>query len=88
MWDTRRRILLGSLAYAGSFLIGVSYYASPEKITAISGLTVSIAAFAGPVIAAYMGIAEWGRINGVLGVKTTTSTAVDADTLPPKGEIK
>lgn len=74
LWDTRRKRLDLSLFATGAFVI-VSMLHSVE----MAGVVVPPAAiFAGGIIAAYFGAAEYGRVHGAT---TITEETIDA---PPK----
>jgi hypothetical protein len=80
LWDVRRRRL--DIALTLSFgTIFASMAIGDEMAAAIAPpafITI------GGVIAAYFGVSEWGRINGVLGTTVTTETSVS--TQPPNRE--
>jgi hypothetical protein len=71
LWNVRRNIMLACLAFCAVFLIFCALVISAEKIVAMAALFTPVAAFAAPVLMAYMGIAEWGSIK-----KGTTTTEV------------
>lgn len=80
LWDVRRLRL--DVALVLSFgTIFASMWLGPDMAAAIAPpafITI------GGVIAAYFGVSEWGRINGVLGTTVTTETSVS--TQPPYRE--
>lgn len=82
MWNARRLRIDGVLV-ASFGLVGISMYQGPAMAQIV---VPSALFFAGGIMAAYLGVAEWGRTQGVMGtsVTTATSTAVST-TAVPKG---
>lgn len=68
LWNTRRRRLDASLIVC----FGLSIY-SMKLGTAMAAVVIPPAfLFAASIIGAYMGFAEWGRINGVVAAPVAT----------------
>lgn len=72
LWDVRRRRL--DIALVASF--GTIFVAMAQGPAMASAIAPPAFITIGGVIAAYFGVSEWGRINGVLGTTTTTETSV------------
>lgn len=69
LWNTRRRRL--DLSLVASF--GVIIFAMKQGPEMALAVVPPAFIFAGMVLGAYFGAAEWGRVNGALGMTETRS---------------
>lgn len=79
MWNTRRRGMTYVLSFCAGYLMlitGLAMFTNlgADKITALSGVVAALGVIASPILVAWFAVAEYGRVKGVLGTTSVTTT--------------